>query len=71
MGRRLQRLVRPHPHRLGLHRLEANIQPGNCASVALVKRAGFQKVGFSPRYLRIGGIWRDHEGWALVAEDPT
>lgn len=53
----------------GLHRLEANIQPGNLRSVALVKRLGFRLEGFSPRYLRIGGERRDHERWALLTDE--
>ncbi|MFC0401098.1 GNAT family N-acetyltransferase [Paraburkholderia rhizosphaerae] len=53
---------------LGLHRLEANIQPANRASIALVRRLGFQQEGFSPRYLRINGEWQDHERWALLAD---
>jgi len=55
---------------LGLHRLEANIQPQNIASIALVRRLGFHKEGFSPAYLRIDGQWRDHERWALLADRP-
>lgn len=53
--------------KLNLHRLEANIQVNNIASIKLVSKAGFNKEGFSPKYLRIGGNeWQDHERWAIV-----
>jgi len=53
---------------LGLHRLEANIQPGNERSIRLVESLGFECEGYSPRYLKINGKWRDHERWALLAD---
>ena len=53
---------------LGLHRLEADIQPGNKASLRLAEKAGFRREGYSPAFIKINGAWRDHERWAIIRD---
>lgn len=55
--------------RLRLHRIEANVQPDNAKSKALIERSAFRYEGLSPRYVKIGGKWPDHERWAILAEE--
>jgi [ribosomal protein S5]-alanine N-acetyltransferase len=54
---------------LKLHRVEANVQPGNTRSIEFLARNGFTREGYSRRYLKIGGRWRDHVRFAMLAED--
>ncbi len=67
----LQKVIAHAFGKLKLHRLEANIQPTNERSIALVKSLGFRLEGYSLRYLKIAGRWRDHERWALLADDSS
>ena len=52
---------------LQLHRIEADIQPMNVASVNFAHKVGFQKEGYSPDFIYVHGAWRDHERWAITS----
>ena len=54
---------------LGLHRMEVAIRPENVASLRVVQKLGFREIGYAPRFLHIDGDWRDHQLFALTAED--
>jgi ribosomal-protein-alanine N-acetyltransferase len=69
MSEGLARVLAAAFGRLRLHRVEANVQPANERSIALLRTAGFVREGYSRRYVRIAGRWRDHERWAILAED--
>ena len=69
MAEGMEGVLRHAFRKLKLHRVEANVQPGNVASVRLLERCGFRREGFSPRYLKVAGRWRDHERWAITVED--
>lgn len=69
MRKGMQKVIGYCFRELKLHRLEANIQPENRRSIALVDGLGFKKEGFSLRYLKVCGRWRDHERWAILAEE--
>ncbi len=54
---------------LRLHRIEIVIRPENAASRRVVEKLGFRHEGSRPAYLHIDGAWRDHEVFALNAEE--
>jgi [ribosomal protein S5]-alanine N-acetyltransferase len=68
MAEGLRLVIRDAFGRLRLHRLEAGVQPSNRASLALVRALDFRREGYSPRYLKIAGRWRDHERWAITKD---
>ena len=53
---------------LRLHRLEANIRTGEQGVDRARTPLRLRARGFSPRYLKVGGRWCDHERWAIRVE---
>lgn len=58
-------------HGLGLHRVQANIIPGNERSLRLAERVGMRREGHARRYLKIAGRWQDHWMYAKTVEEHT
>lgn len=54
---------------VGLHRLEATVQPANGASRAVLTKVGFRHEGVLMRYMDVNGRWRDHDLFALTTEE--
>lgn len=62
------------PQGMGLHRIEANIQPANVRSAGLVRSLGFVHEGFSRDFLHLPGhdgrrAWRDHDRYTMLSPD--
>jgi ribosomal-protein-alanine N-acetyltransferase len=45
---------------LALHRIQAATLLHNAGSQKILRRAGFEKIGMAPAYLKIAGSWQDH-----------
>ena len=59
---------------MGLHRVQATVQPGNVRSAGLLRSLGFQREGFSPRLLWLPGVggqdgWQDHVSYVALRDD--
>lgn len=64
----------PEPHGMGLHRVEAAVQPGNVRSAGLLRSLGFRRRAYWPNYLWLAddsglSTWRDHITYGLTAEN--
>lgn len=53
----------------GLHRVQPAIMPRNRRSARVVEKVGFRHEGVARRYLRIAGVWEDHDLYALTREE--
>ena len=54
---------------VGLHRLEATVQPTNAASRTVLTKVGFRHEGLLKRYMDVDGRWRDHDLFAMTTEE--
>jgi len=55
--------------KLGLHRIEAGVQPENEASIKVLEAMGYSYEGRARGMLKINGQWRDHLIYAKLSSD--
>jgi ribosomal-protein-alanine N-acetyltransferase len=53
----------------GLHRVQPAIMPRNVRSRRVIEKCGFRHEGVALRYLKINGVWEDHDLFAMTVED--
>lgn len=53
----------------GLHRVQAATLLANHASQSVLARAGFERIGVAPNYLKIAGRWQDHVLFQRILHD--
>jgi ribosomal-protein-alanine N-acetyltransferase len=53
----------------GLHRVQPAIMPRNVRSRRVVEKCGFRHEGVALHYLKINGVWEDHDLYAMTTED--
>lgn len=53
----------------GLHRIQAATLLANHASQSVLTRAGFERIGVAPAYLKIAGRWQDHVLFQRILHD--
>ena len=54
---------------LGLHRVEAAVQPDNAPSIRVLQATRFQLEGRARGLLKIDGVWADHDIYARLSAD--
>jgi ribosomal-protein-alanine N-acetyltransferase len=54
---------------LGLHRLQAGIEPHNKRSLKVAKALGFRREGLSKKIIFLRGDWQDLVQFAITCED--
>lgn len=70
VGGMLRLAFAPWPEGLELHRVQANIQVDNRASIRVAEKCGFRLEGTARRMLHIAGKWTDHQMFAKLSDDP-
>jgi ribosomal-protein-alanine N-acetyltransferase len=49
--------------------VQAAVMPHNERSARVLRKNGLRLEGHAPRYLRLAGGWRDHDLYAITAEE--